>query len=88
MEKNVVERIIQFLNEKWQKRPCPMCGVGNWSVQDRVFELREFRGGSLVVGGTPIMPIIPVICNNCGNTILINAKTTGFVIKEKVDKDE
>jgi len=86
MEKNVAEKIIQYLNEKWQKRPCPMCGVGNWSVQDRVFELREFHGGSLVVGGTPIIPIIPVICNNCGNTILINAIIAGVVMKEKEEK--
>jgi hypothetical protein len=86
MEKDDSEKLIKFLNEKWQGRPCPMCQFGRWSVQDKIFELREFHGGSLVVGGTPIIPVIPVTCGNCGNTILINAITTGVVKPEKEDK--
>jgi len=82
MDKKDSEKIISFLNEKWQGRPCPMCHVGKWSVQDKVFELREFHGGGLVIGGTPIIPIIPVTCGNCGNTIFINAIMTGVVEPE------
>jgi hypothetical protein len=51
---------------------CAVCGSNNWQI-DAVFELRRFHGGSLVVGGDPILPVFPVTCNVCGNTVLINA---------------
>lgn len=60
MDKKDSDQIINFLNEKWKGRPCSMCGVGKWSVQDKIFELREFHGGGLVVGGSPIIPVLPV----------------------------
>ncbi|MGF7028451.1 hypothetical protein [Sphingobacterium sp. HSC-15S19] len=68
-----LEGVIQHLNEKWGNRPCPMCGSNSWNVSDNVYELREFHGGDLVLGNGPILPVIPVTCNNCGNSILVNA---------------
>ena len=32
----------------------------------------------MIVGG-PIVPLAPVTCNNCGNTILLNALIAGIV---------
>ena len=72
-------KVIAFLNEKWQGRPCPLCGSRKWSVQDSAYELREFHGGNLVIGGGPIIPLIPVTCENCGYTALINAIKAGVV---------
>jgi hypothetical protein len=72
MAKYDSQKLLAHLNSKWAGRPCAQCGVANWQVQDSVFELREFNAGSLVVGG-PVLPLIPVICANCGNTILVNA---------------
>lgn len=66
-------KLIEHLKAKWQNRPCPMCGQGNWTVQDKVFELREFHDGAMVIGGSALVPIVPVTCANCGNTVLINA---------------
>ncbi len=86
MDKKDSKKLIKFLNDKWQSRPCPMCHEGKWSVQDKIFELREFHGGSLVLGGTPIIPIIPITCGNCGHTILINALMTGIMEPEKEEK--
>jgi hypothetical protein len=37
-----------------------------------VWELREFGGGTLAVGGA-IFPVVPLICRNCGNTLFLNA---------------
>ena len=62
-------KVIEHLREKWSGRPCPMCGVTAWNVQDSTFQLLEFNQGSLVVGG-PVIPVIPVTCSNCGNTVL------------------
>ena len=76
-------KVISHLRTKWGARPCPMCGAQNWNVSDTVFELRQFHGGNLVLGQGPIIPIIPVTCVNCGNTIFINGIITGIIENEK-----
>lgn len=66
--------IIKFLNDKWHGAVCPLCNCSEWNVSDQIFELREFKDGNLALDkGTAIVPIIPVTCKNCGNTVLINA---------------
>jgi hypothetical protein len=81
------KKLIDYLSAKWQNRACPMCGARQWSVQEKSYELREFHGGSLVVGGSAIIPVIPVICGNCGNTILVNSILAG-IDKRKEGKNE
>lgn len=66
------QNMIAYLKDKWEGRRCPMCGKGNWSVQDTVYEIREFNEGSFVVGG-PVIPVVPIVCTNCGNTVFLNA---------------
>ena len=73
------EKVISHLKEKWKGRNCPMCGIGNWNVSDKIFEVREFNGGDLILGGTPIIPVVPVTCSNCGNIIMVNAIISGAV---------
>lgn len=73
MSKINTERLIQHLQEKWEAQPCPMCGARQWNVQDKSFELREFHSGDFVVGSSSVIPVIPVICSDCGNTILVNS---------------
>ena len=72
------EKAIAFLQRKWGVKPCPMCGQGPWTVQDKVFQLSEYNSGNLVVGG-PLIPVIPVSCSNCGHTVLVNAIISGAV---------
>ena len=81
IEKESQEKILAALKVKWGDRPCPMCLVGNFNLQDTIFELRQFSGGGLVVGG-PLIPVVPVICTNCGNTILLNAIFSGAMKPE------
>ncbi len=83
MSKYKPEDLIKHLKEKWGGRHCPLCTVGNWEVQDSVFELRQFSGGDLVVGTGPIVPVVPVVCSNCGNTVLINALVAKLVKRPK-----
>jgi hypothetical protein len=78
MAKFDAEAFIKHLNEKWAGRKCAQCGVGNWQIQDSVFELRQYGGGGLVVG-LPIIPVVPVTCANCGNTVLVNAILAGVL---------
>lgn len=84
MKKPNAEEIIEFLNQKWKTKTCPMCGEHDWSINgSNIFELREFKDGDLIIGtGTAILPVIPVTCDNCGNTIFISALSTGLMKKE------
>jgi hypothetical protein len=71
-------RTIEYLQRKWLGNPCPMCRVSSWNVQGSVYQLLQFNPSALVVGG-PVVPVIPVVCNNCGNTVLVNAITAGLL---------
>jgi len=78
MAKFDATKAIEHLQRKWANRPCPMCGIATWSVQDSTYQLIEFTQGALRVGG-PVVPVIPVVCQNCGNTILVNAIVAGVL---------
>ena len=82
-----VDQLIKHLKEKWAGRPCQQCGVGDWQVQDSAFELRQFHGGGLRIGG-PLIPVVPVVCSNCGNTILVNALIAGALERPEEKKPE
>lgn len=73
------EMLLNKLNREWRLRTCPICMSTNWTIIDKVFELREFNGGDFVVGGGSILPLIPLTCNNCGYTHLINPFVTGAI---------
>jgi hypothetical protein len=79
MSKFDTEKLIKYLNSKWGPRPCPMCGSGPWKVQGSIFQLMEYNEGAGLVIGGPIIPVVPVICANCGNTILVNAVISDVV---------
>ncbi len=81
MANHDTKKVISFLSEKWGNRDCPMCGKGPWEVQDKAFQLSEFHQGNLVIGG-PLIPVIPVTCTNCGNTVLVNAIISGAIDPE------
>ncbi len=75
------KKLIKFIDDKWHASVCPMCGGGEWGVSEKVFELREFNEGNIVIGGSnsAVSPVIPVTCRNCGNTVFINALSTGLL---------
>ena len=72
------KKLIAHLNTKWASRPCPMCGNPNWTAQNTAFQLMEFHAGNVVIGG-PVIPVVPVTCTNCGNTVLINGLVAGVL---------
>jgi len=41
-------------------------------------EIREFKGGAFVLPGQ-LYPLIVLVCQTCGNTILLNAMVAGIV---------
>ena len=56
------------------------------ALEIAVFELREFHQGSLALG-TPIMPLVPVTCENCGNVVLISAVKAGALESNPEDPE-
>jgi hypothetical protein len=75
------DKLVKFLEERWGQVPCPMCHHTEWSVGDIITQLTQYAGGALVAGG-PVYPLIPVVCRNCGNTVLVNAVVTGAIASQ------
>jgi hypothetical protein len=73
-------KVGQWLETHWTgSHRCPICQGSNWTLMDKAWELREFQGGSFVIGGQPILPVVALMCNVCGYTILFNAIAVGAV---------
>jgi predicted nucleic-acid-binding Zn-ribbon protein len=87
MANHDTKEVLSFISAKWGNRNCPMCGEGTWEVQEKTFQLSEFHHGNLAVGG-PLVPVIPVTCTNCGNTVLVNAIISGAISPEADKKGE
>lgn len=68
------------------RRPCVICGNQKWLLNDTIFEMREFNGGGLVIGGTSaIMPVISLSCTECGHTMFISAIKMGIITPQASD---
>ena len=76
-EELILRKVIDHVQGTWGEGMCPLCGKKSWAVGDAVFELRKHEGGGLRVGNVPVIPVVPVTCNVCGNTVLINALKCG-----------
>jgi hypothetical protein len=77
------KKINDFLEKNWASpQNCSVCHKNSWNISPEVFELRSFHGGSMVIGGkSGIVPFIFITCDNCGNTIFINALIAGLDLK-------
>jgi predicted nucleic-acid-binding Zn-ribbon protein len=72
--------IENFFAKKAQQGACPSCGSTNWAYDDRIFEIREYTGGGLVVGsGASIAPYLTIACQNCGYTRFFNVIVAGLM---------
>jgi len=78
------KKLLEKLNEVWrQPRTCTVCGRNEWDVSEIVFELREFHGGDMIIGGqSAIAPLIQISCKNCSHTLLFNAIKLGLIEKK------
>jgi transcription elongation factor Elf1 len=68
---------------------CAVCNNTTWSIADSIFEIREFHGGSMVIGGkSRIVPIIIMSCSVCGQILFFNAMSLGIVEPASPQKPE
>lgn len=75
------EKIINLIGEKWIRQGCcPMCNHSGLSIENRIYELREFNNGNVVIGGNQAtIPVAVIICPECGNTMFINVLAAGVI---------
>jgi hypothetical protein len=74
-----LEELIQVIQRKTggRKFVCSICGYSNWQVQADMVPLHiEEDLNSVSVGG-PSLPVVPIVCVNCGNTHLLNIFVLG-----------
>lgn len=73
------KKATDFVTSNWKPPAhCPVCRNNKWTISREIYELRQFHGGSLVVGGG-IAPLLPVTCEVCGHTVLFNALVAGII---------
>ena len=61
------QKIADLLQLKGVKLPCHRCGARNFQVIDGYsnYSLQPELSGGLVLGG-PAVPVVLVVCENCG----------------------
>ena len=86
--------IIDHLKSKWgEKAQCSKCYKSadyNFIAGEiRVFVLTEYHGGGLVIGGDQVqIPVVPIICNNCGRVDLLKIDFLNEAQKEKPTEEK
>ncbi len=62
------EKALQWVKEKWgADRPCPYCEDNHWVVDPSLVQVPSTQRTFSYLS-------FQVICTNCGNTVLLNAK--------------
>ena len=74
-QKKTLKKLEYFFSKS-----CDSCSGHDWLLNDKIFEMREFSGGNLIIGGqATVFPVITVSCKQCGNTYLFNAILLGLI---------
>ncbi|WP_308818405.1 hypothetical protein [Pseudonocardia alni] len=60
------EMIIERLQKKGVKLPCPRCGERRWTIQDGLVTLGLQATLDTITLGGPGVPVAVVFCDNCG----------------------
>lgn len=65
-------KVSEWINENLPDAlKCPICGESKYFLMDKVWELGEFEPGPGF--GRQVLPVVAMMCNVCGHTILFNA---------------
>jgi hypothetical protein len=69
-------------------RKCQICESSDWILLHNVWELREYQGGGLVVGGGSVLPVVAMMCNVCGHTLFFNAIAIRVIEKPETREEQ
>ncbi len=77
------EKFEKWLDLHWKSGDgCPVCKHNYWTINDSVFELREFNEGKLILKGS-VIPVVVLTCERCGYVFYFNAINAGLVAPSK-----
>ena len=73
--------LLARLREKNVPKACPLCGVSNWIMTDSFVPVTVSKKVDIVqMGGEgQVLPMVTLVCGNCGNTVFFNLKRLGLV---------
>jgi hypothetical protein len=79
------EQLFKAIEQTWaEPRQCSVCHQQNWGFADKIYEVREFSGTRFAAGDSAV-PVVVATCENCGNTLFLNAIHLGLLdVKGKV----
>ena len=81
------EKLLKKLEELWGNRPCPMCGNNQWIASKELYTPILISQEGAIDIGTRMLPMIPIMCSHCGNTIFVNGKHIGCIEESTNTKD-
>ena len=73
------EKLIKVINEKWNTKACTMCGQNHWDIGNQLITMVSVGEDKSIQLGGQFMPLVPIVCGNCGNTVLINPLVVGCI---------
>ena len=79
------EKLGNYLKEAKIRNVCPLCGQPKLTVEGTcAFQLMPVpRNGGLTLGAGPVLQLVPIYCQNCGNTMFINARQKDLLVDAK-----
>lgn len=91
-KQEVIARIAAALQEKTGgQHPCQICGKRQWAFSGEFVAMPASNNPLHIHIGGPVLPLMPIVCTNCGNTSFINLLVLGFkdsLNDLQIDKDE
>lgn len=73
------EKLIATINSKWKQKTCPMCGENKWDIGNQMITMVGVGEDKSIQLGGQFMPLVPIVCSACGNTVLVNPLVVGCV---------
>lgn len=70
--------ILAALRSRIQTAECNLCRTTSWTLADGFVSVGIQNDLSSFQIGGPSLPCVALICNNCGNTCLINVMSLGL----------
>lgn len=76
-----VNKVYDFLEEESIGDNCDLCGDGSLHLSPNVFEFEAYSPGGLAFERITdtVYPIAVFTCEQCGNTVILNAIKVGIV---------
>jgi hypothetical protein len=57
---------------------CPLCKKTKWTVTTRIFRMLSYHKGD-----ASEFPVLPIVCDHCGDVIFLNAIAIGLIEPSK-----